>query len=276
MTGAEGLSSGTQTELDLAARTAPIAARLRDHFANGGSIADGIKLVEFLERAGNRASDRSQSRVPKVVRGSRLSGDWHPSPLEIAFALDRGMPRARIDTEIEKFRNYWIAKSGAGAVKRDWSATWRNWIITAMERGNGPSNYGGRGPGTSTPTRRPKAGSAWVASRIESMKDECQPSGADRRYRTVPTLPSNLTLGPAERAEIERHVLALNALCQQTPEASADCEATTLVVVTQLMLALPSVQQNDLGAEATTAAAATRICSGFTVICMSKPPKETK
>jgi hypothetical protein len=66
----------------------------------------------------------------------------------------------------------------------------------------------------------------------------------------VPTLPSNLTLGPAERAEIERHIFALKALCEQTPEASADCAAVTLVVITQLMLALPSTQQNDLGAEA--------------------------
>jgi hypothetical protein len=162
VTGAEGQASGTQTELDLiciAARMAPIAAKLRDHFANGGSIAEGIELVELLERAGVRAGDRSQSRAPKVVRGSRLAGDWHPSPPEIAFALDRGMPRARVDTEIEKFRNYWVAKSGASAIKRDWSATWRNWIITAMERGNGPTNYGDRGPGTFTPTRRPTIGS---------------------------------------------------------------------------------------------------------------------
>jgi hypothetical protein len=162
VTGAESLPSATQTELDLVyidARTAPIAAKLRDHFANGGSIADGIKLVELLERAGIRAGERSQFRAPKVVRGSRLASDWHPSPSEIAFALDRGMPRVRINTEIEKFRNYWIAKSGASAIKRDWSATWRNWIITAMERGNGHSNYGGRGPGPITPTGRPTAGS---------------------------------------------------------------------------------------------------------------------
>jgi len=64
------------------------------------------------------------------------------------------------------------------------------------------------------------------------MKDECQPSGADRRYRTVPTLPANLTLSPAERAEIERHALALKDLCEQTPLANADCEA----VVTAALL----------------------------------------
>jgi hypothetical protein len=147
VTGAEGQASETQAEFDLvyiAARTALIAAKLRDHFANGGSIADGIKLVELLERAG--ASDGSQSRAPNAVRGSRLSGDWYPSPDEIAFPLNRGMPRVRIDTEIEKFRNYWIAKSGASATKRGWSATWRNWIITAMERGNGPDYLQGPRP----------------------------------------------------------------------------------------------------------------------------------
>jgi len=184
--GNDGLPSGIKAELDLAciaAATAPIAAKLRDHFANGGSIADGIKLVELLERAGIRASHRSQSGALKVVRGSRLAGDWHPSPPEIAFALDRGMPRVRIDTEIEKFRNYWIAKSGAGAVKRDWSATWRNWIITAMERGNGPSNYGARGPGTSTPTRRPTAGSDAVLAgmgRLAHRVDERRMSAVGR------------------------------------------------------------------------------------------------
>jgi len=66
----------------------------------------------------------------------------------------------------------------------------------------------------------------------------------------VPTLPSNLILNPSERAEIERHVAALQVLCEQTPQANADWEAATLVVVTKLMLALPSTQQNELGAEA--------------------------
>jgi hypothetical protein len=181
---AEAQASKTQAEFDLVcARTAPIAAKLRDHFANGGSIAEGIQLVELLERAGMRASDRSRSRAPKVVRGSRLSGDWYPSPHEIAFALDRGMPRVRVDTEIEKFRNYWIAKSGASAVKRDWSATWRNWIITAMERGNGPSSYGGRGPGTFTPTRRPEAGSDAILAgmgRLAHRVDERRMSAVGR------------------------------------------------------------------------------------------------
>jgi hypothetical protein len=184
VTGAEAQASETQAEFDLVcARTAPIAAKLRDHFANGGTIAEGIKLVELLERAGIRASDRSQPRALKVSRGSRLSGDWYPSPHEIAFALDRGMPRLRINTEIEKFRNYWIAKSGASATKRDWSATWRNWIITAMERGNGPTTYGGRGPGTFTPSGRPTIGSDAIVAgmgRLAHRVDERRMSAVGR------------------------------------------------------------------------------------------------
>jgi hypothetical protein len=91
---------------------------------------------------------------------------------------------------------------------------------------------------------------AWVVSRIESMKDECQPSGADRKYRIVPTLPVSLTLTPLERVEIERHVSDLKLLCEQTPHTNPQWEAATLVVVTKLMLALPSAQQNEAGAEA--------------------------
>jgi hypothetical protein len=187
VTSAEDQASETQAEFDLvytAAPTTPIAAKLRDHFANGGSAAEGIRLVELLERTGIPARDRSQSRAPKVTRGSRLSGDWYASPREIAFALDRGMPRVRINTEIEKFRNYWIAKSGASAIKRDWSATWRNWIITAMERGNGPTTYGGGGPGVFTPSRRPTAGSDAILAgmgRLAHRVDERRMSAVGRR-----------------------------------------------------------------------------------------------
>jgi hypothetical protein len=57
-------------------------------------------------------------------------------------------------------------------------------------------------------------------------------------------------LNPGERAEIERHIGELEALCNQTPINSAEWEAATLIVLTKLMLALPSSQQNEAGAEA--------------------------
>lgn len=91
----------------------------------------------------------------------------------------------------------------------------------------------------------------WVASRVASMKDECQPALADGKYRSVPTLPASLILCPAERAEIEQHAGELEALCAQTPADSDEWEGATLIIITKLMLALPAAQQNEAGAEAT-------------------------
>jgi hypothetical protein len=83
------------------------------------------------------------------------------------------------------------------------------------------------------------------------MRDEYQKSVADGRWRTIPTLPANLILCPSERAEIERHATELESLCKQTPIEADEFENAMLIVVTKLMLALPSAQQNDVGAEAT-------------------------
>jgi len=90
---------------------------------------------------------------------------------------------------------------------------------------------------------------AWLASRVGSMKDEYQRS-ADGGHRMVSTLPAHLLLSQAERAEVERHAAALDALCAQTPLAADEWENAALIIVTKMMLALPSARQNDVGAEA--------------------------
>jgi hypothetical protein len=105
-------------------------------------------------------------------------------------------------------------------------------------------------PDVRRPDRMP-SWPAWVALRIASIKDECQPSLTDGKYRTMPTLPSHLMLSQAERAEIQRTIGDLTELCDRTPETDAQFEGATLVVITRMMLALPSSQQNEAGAEAT-------------------------
>jgi hypothetical protein len=86
-----GLEPGTQ-----------IAAELHRHFTEGGSISDGIKLVEVLERAETRSFIAPRSRISEAKRGSRLPADWRPSSAEISFAVDRGMAGAR---PISRLRN---------------------------------------------------------------------------------------------------------------------------------------------------------------------------
>lgn len=58
-------------------------------------------------------------------------------------------------------------------------------------------------------------------------------------------------LSPAERAEALRAIGELSQLCDRTPERDAQFAFDTHVVITKMMLVLPSSQQNDAGAEAT-------------------------
>lgn len=112
----------------------PIATKLQAYLEAGGSIDGAVSFVAALERADTNKGVARQQTPEQGSRGRRLPADWNPSASEIRFAAEKGLSLDRALIEAEKFRNYWMAKSGAGAVKRDWSATWRNWIIAAVER----------------------------------------------------------------------------------------------------------------------------------------------
>lgn len=63
-------------------------------------------------------------------RGSRLPADWQlPKPWG-EWAMQEKPAWAADDVRrcSEKFRDHWLAKSGQGATKVDWQATWRNWV----------------------------------------------------------------------------------------------------------------------------------------------------
>src|SRR5579872_2058898 len=150
----------------------PIAKKLHAHFMSGGSISDSIRLVEMEELA---TAPTARSRRPSTRRGSLLAADWQPSTTDVAYAVDRGMKLEQIQIEGEKFRNYWTAKAGVNAAKRDWSATWRNWIITALERNHGADGKKGFGLATIDSPRHPPTGSNTVLAamgRLAQQLDE--------------------------------------------------------------------------------------------------------
>lgn len=67
-------------------------------------------------------------------RGTRLDPAWQlPDDwrawTRLHFAT---VSPADIDLEADRFRDYWCAKTGHGATKCDWQATWRNWCRTAF------------------------------------------------------------------------------------------------------------------------------------------------
>jgi len=100
---------------------------------------EGIGIGREEERERERASAPATAVSPKSVRGTRLPADWRPTDDDMAFATSVGFSTSQAEAEFSKFRDYWIAKAGAGGVKSDWPATARNWMRRASEtRGTGP------------------------------------------------------------------------------------------------------------------------------------------
>ena len=163
-------------------RATPIASLVESMLASGAAADVIVCAVEAAELHG-QVRGKALVTTGSQRKGTRLPENWQPSEPCIAYAIDRGMTRDRVAIEAEKFKNYWTAKSGAGATKRDWSATWSNWIITAMERGYGPASNQGQRPGTySTPRRASTgadavlAGMGRIAKRIVEKRNAAGPS----------------------------------------------------------------------------------------------------
>lgn len=62
---------------------------------------------------------------PDTARGTRLPQGWAPDEGLSAWTREN-CPAVR-RSEIDRFRDYWIAQPGAKGRKTDWDATWRNW-----------------------------------------------------------------------------------------------------------------------------------------------------
>jgi hypothetical protein len=69
----------------------------------------------------------------KTNRGTRLSQEWDLPQEWGDWAEQQGMTPEAIIRECDKFKDFWIAKSGAGGTKNNWEATWRNWIRRHLE-----------------------------------------------------------------------------------------------------------------------------------------------
>lgn len=65
--------------------------------------------------------------------GSRLTPDWQLDDVQRAWTV-QNCPGLNIAVEVEKFRDYWLAKPGKDGRKTDWPATWRNWARRSSER----------------------------------------------------------------------------------------------------------------------------------------------
>jgi len=98
--------------------TEPVRNRLRTGTGKLSQMEDG-------------GGDKKKEELRSSKRGTRLPDDFAP---DIGWAMSHGLSRQQAQREAEKFRNYWIAKPGQGGVKKDWPATWRNWVLNCADR----------------------------------------------------------------------------------------------------------------------------------------------
>lgn len=108
---AAGVTSECDTALSLPIRTSP------DELTTSNDVVA-------------REQKKTVSRPRGASRATRIPDNWTPTAKDYAFATSKGLTPQEINNEADRFRDYWTAAGGAKARKRDWEATWRNWVTS--------------------------------------------------------------------------------------------------------------------------------------------------
>jgi uncharacterized protein YdaU (DUF1376 family) len=97
------------------------AKRWGDSSDNSTANSSPINTANSNQNHNHNHSNKLD-KVISSTRGTRLPQDWKP---KIEDGFD--------EIELAKFRDYWIAVAGQKGVKRDWDATWRNWLRNSKQ-----------------------------------------------------------------------------------------------------------------------------------------------
>lgn len=106
-----------------------------------------LSILPSLELSQGKPKEESkevvQSTEPRARtkrEKTRMADDWRPDEKGMKFARDRGLKPFEIETEITKFRNYWINRMDRDASKPRWDLAWQNWILNFRPAPNGQRN----------------------------------------------------------------------------------------------------------------------------------------
>lgn len=89
-----------------------------------------------IDKEGSSLRSLAPQAASKRKLGTRLPNEWVLPQGWGRWALEEvtGATVEVIRSQADQFKDYWISKTGSGATKMDWEATWRNWIRTAVSR----------------------------------------------------------------------------------------------------------------------------------------------
>ena len=115
-------------------------------------------------------------------RGTRLPEGWTPawSQANLDVEAASGLTAAQLADQLDRFRDYWRGVAGAKGLKRDWDATWRNWVRRAVDK---PSS---RQAETDAWYSRAKARASHPNPLLSLLADNANPSDDPGRHALPP------------------------------------------------------------------------------------------
>jgi hypothetical protein len=148
-------------------KSLPRKEHIREHIREQGDANAPLVLdsVSHNEASPNVVTGNDVTPKPeKEKKGSRITFTELTDELrEQAIKVRPDLSTDQIAFEFDCFLDYWRAKAGAGAVKRDWPATWRNWL----RRSNQFGASGGRRQVTQT-----QAGDEFKRAAVSNRKPD--------------------------------------------------------------------------------------------------------
>jgi hypothetical protein len=81
------------------------------------------------ERKKTQDKEEDKDKKKRESAGTRMPSDWALTNelKEIAKKTRPEWPDHHISYVADNFKDYWVAKTGSAATKKDWTATWRRW-----------------------------------------------------------------------------------------------------------------------------------------------------
>lgn len=109
----------------------PTGTQTPTHIAKSEELTASSE--EGSEVLGAAEADASPKPKPKAKRAMQIPETWMPSDTVRKWAEGEGFTDADIDSQILRFVDHW---RGEGKARKDWDATFRNWMRNAREWGH--------------------------------------------------------------------------------------------------------------------------------------------
>ena len=116
----------------LGGKAKPLKYNARDQ-ANASDLLEHSQISEPEEKEEPIGS--SKKKPSSTEKATRLPDDWQlPKPWGDWAVAEEQLSPPEVRRIAEQFKDYWLAAPTSKGMKRDWQATWRNWVRNHADR----------------------------------------------------------------------------------------------------------------------------------------------